>query len=133
MMRLVIGAESPIQPAKRPRLTDTENRDCLTGSVSSSKNPEDARETVFKKMIFDMAKEMGEDDLKSLKQLCRVYQLIPKGDLEKKKTAHEVFECLREASKISVGNTDMLEKLLEDIKRNDLVEEFVVPFKKRLG
>uniref|UniRef100_A0ABM0LYX1 Uncharacterized protein LOC102800944 n=1 Tax=Saccoglossus kowalevskii TaxID=10224 RepID=A0ABM0LYX1_SACKO len=100
--------------------------DHLTEGASSSKNP--ARETELRDMIFNIAKEMGEDDLKSLKERCDVYQLIPKGDLEKNTDAYKVFESLREQSKISIDNTKLLEQLLRDIKRKDLVEKFVLPF-----
>ncbi|XP_006819850.1 uncharacterized protein LOC102804095, partial [Saccoglossus kowalevskii] len=122
------GAESPIHPAKRARLRDTENEDRLTEGASSSKNPAVSRETELRNMLFHIAKELGEDDFKSLKEQCDVYQLIPKGDLEKKTGAYKVFESLREQSKISIDNTKLLEQLLRNIMRNDLVERFVSPF-----
>nr|NP_001158421.1 death effector domain-containing protein [Saccoglossus kowalevskii]ACP41138.1 death effector domain-containing protein [Saccoglossus kowalevskii] len=102
--------------------------DCFTEGASSSKNPENLSETEFKQMLFDIAKEIREDELKSLKDICGdVHGLIPIGDIEKKEKAFDVFKCLLEVNKISVGNTKLLEKLLKSIKRNDLLK-FVSPF-----
>ncbi|XP_006817364.1 FAS-associated death domain protein-like [Saccoglossus kowalevskii] len=100
--------------------------DHLTEGASSSTNPE--RETEFEKMLFDIAKEIRKDELKSLKHLCGdVHRLIPKGDLENKEKAFDVFQCLLEDNKISVGNTEWLEELLKSIRRKDLLK-FVSPF-----
>ncbi|XP_077864081.1 caspase-8-like, partial [Saccoglossus kowalevskii] len=93
--------------------------------ASSSKNPAFSRETEFRDMLFKIAEEIGEDDLKSLKEQCGVLKFIPKGPLEKKKTASEVFESLRERTIISNDNTEKLEELLKRIGRNDLVKGFV--------
>nr|XP_006813891.1 PREDICTED: uncharacterized protein LOC102807683 [Saccoglossus kowalevskii] len=121
-----VRSESPNQctPTKRQRLTDTEN------GASSSTSPAVSREVEFGKMLIGIAEEIGKEELKKLKQLCGsvVYKLIPKGDLEKKETAFDVFQCLCEQTKISYDNTKWLEKLLNEIKRKDLVETFVLPY-----
>ncbi|XP_077862075.1 uncharacterized protein LOC144343261, partial [Saccoglossus kowalevskii] len=96
--------------------------------ASSSKNPAVSGETEFREMLSKIAKEIGKDDLKSLKEECDVYLLIPKGDLEKRQSAYEVFQSLREQTEISVNNTKWLEKLLKNIRRHDLVEKYVLPF-----
>ncbi|XP_006820758.1 uncharacterized protein LOC102804713 [Saccoglossus kowalevskii] len=101
----------------------------LAEGASSSKSPLDSREAEFKKMLFDLAKEIGVDDLKSLKHLCgNVYGLIPKGDLEKREQANGVFQYLCEDNKISSDNTELLERLLTQIPRKDLVEKFIRPY-----
>ncbi|XP_077868315.1 FAS-associated death domain protein-like, partial [Saccoglossus kowalevskii] len=99
--------------------------DHLTEVASSSTNSE--REMKFRKILLDIAKKMGEDDLTSLKEQCWVQDFISKQDLEKKKTAFQVFQALCEQTIISVDNTETLEELLNDIKRKDLVK-FVLPF-----
>ncbi|XP_077866057.1 caspase-8-like, partial [Saccoglossus kowalevskii] len=91
----------------------------------SSKNPAVSREIEFRDMLFKIAEEIGEDDLKSLKEHSGVLEFIPKGTLEKMKTASDVFESLREKNVISYHNTENLEELLKHIRRNDLVERFV--------
>ncbi|XP_077866493.1 caspase-8-like [Saccoglossus kowalevskii] len=80
------------------------------------------KEEEFGKMLFDISKEICEDELISMKRLCgAVYRLIPKGDLEKMKQAHDVFQFLREDTKISSDNTELLERLLEQIHRSNLI------------
>ncbi|XP_077866494.1 caspase-8-like [Saccoglossus kowalevskii] len=97
-----------------------ENR--LAEGASSSVH----REEEFANMLFNLVKEIREDELISLKNLCgNVYELIPQGDLEKKKQAFEVFQYLRQISKISSYKTELLVRLLDQIHRNDLVEKFV--------
>ncbi|XP_077865896.1 caspase-8-like [Saccoglossus kowalevskii] len=81
----------------------------------------------FGKMLIDLAKEIGKDELKTLKALCGVYYLIPKGDLEDMK-AYEVFKRLEANGRISSDNTELLKQLLKEINRVDLLKRLVMSF-----
>ncbi|XP_077866495.1 caspase-8-like [Saccoglossus kowalevskii] len=103
---------------------DKIREDCVAEVACSSKNPTVSREMEFGKRLVDLAKEIGKDELKTLKELCGVYYLIPKGNLEDMK-AFEVFKFLREDNKISSDNTELLEKLLNEIRRVDLLKKLI--------
>ncbi|XP_077862832.1 caspase-8-like, partial [Saccoglossus kowalevskii] len=99
-----------------------------TEGASSSKKPV-SRKKEFGNMLFNLSKEIGKDELISLKRLCgSVYDLIPKGDLEKMEQAYDVFQFLREDMRIAIDNTELLEQLLKEIRRKDLVEKYIKPF-----
>ncbi|XP_077866154.1 uncharacterized protein LOC144353439, partial [Saccoglossus kowalevskii] len=101
--------------------------ECLSEGASSLKNSAVSTEEEFGMMLFNIANEIGEDEMKSMKDLCgNVYQWISKGDLEKKKRAFDVFQCLREQTIISIGKTEKLEQLLKNIGRQDLVDKIVL-------
>nr|XP_006816907.1 PREDICTED: uncharacterized protein LOC102807731 [Saccoglossus kowalevskii] len=92
------------------------------GDIDSSKNEGVSCEDKFNRMLIDVSSEMGEDDLRLLKQNCGG-GLIPKGILEKKTTAYDVFDWLRQRRKIRIDNTEFLEQLLRRIKRDDLAQK----------
>ncbi|XP_077867298.1 FAS-associated death domain protein-like [Saccoglossus kowalevskii] len=71
-------------------------------------------------MLITLRSKMGNEEFIKLKHYCHDVH-IPKGTLETKENAYDIFVSLKELGKIRIDDTKLLEELLEKIGRTDLV------------
>ncbi|XP_077870496.1 FAS-associated death domain protein-like [Saccoglossus kowalevskii] len=79
----------------------------------------------FKSCLHTIARNIDKDELKQMKGLCRGIgpDKIAKAELEKIKTAMDLFIKLQEQGLLSQYKISLLQNLLDEIKRTDLIEE----------
>ena len=72
-------------------------------------------------ILLKLSNEMREYDLQNLKHLC--HGKIPLGDLEKAKSARDVFRIMQQKLLIRPGKLDLLEGMLKQVGRADLAKK----------
>ncbi|XP_077864601.1 uncharacterized protein LOC144350117, partial [Saccoglossus kowalevskii] len=88
-------------------------------ATTSSKDTTVTKNERFNDMLVTLNKEIGKDEWITMLQHCSSW--IPKATREKKENAYEIFKCLKERNKITIDDTKLLEELLVNIGRKDLV------------
>ncbi|XP_077375448.1 FAS-associated death domain protein [Festucalex cinctus] len=75
----------------------------------------------FNALLLDISNQLSAEQLGSLKYLCG--DKVGKRELEKIDSGCKLFQSLTEKGVLSQDNTELLSKLLKEIKRQDLSEK----------
>ena len=74
----------------------------------------------FQTLLEHLSQEVEQQQLEGLKFLLQKH--IPAGTLEKCTTPRILFRCMKKKSLLGYNNLDLLEELLTQVQRLDLVE-----------